>query len=317
MANSKRIWIGVMLLTVTLVGLNGLRTRKGSPSLESGRTFSTRTSASQAGDQGPAGPRNIRELGRGVPAVQTGGSGYTEVAPIRTWDAPDHRQFLMISYPPATIEVIDSKPDPVTGEWLAASYVGTAAYKLSGVAPSQEDAWAVAGWSERVADEFILERWELVVSPSQQPTGGGGPPPLFPAKHFRRTEIYRGIVQGEFRGLEFDYEARFIYVLLGSETTASLLKFDNVANASPQTLATEATQPDLVGMHHLQKYEHMSLGRILECSRLFPGYEAVVFVDTNNDGVFDGAPIIGPYRVLVDSGVVGIDVTDSLRGPSY
>ena len=319
MTTIKHVAITAAVLT-GVVGLTLFARRQGVPA----EPTATSTVPAQAVDPQPAppddaGPVNIRPANAKTPRAGggLGGLGYAEIAPERTWVEPTHRQSLMVSYPPSTIELIDSKPDPITGEWLSASYIAVAPFKVGQVATSQKDLLALAGRSARDETEFVLESWELVASPGHQPTSGGGTPPLFPAKHFRTTEIFRGALSGDVRGLEFDHEGRFIYVLLGDENTAQLLKFDNEPNASPQTVATSSVYPELVGMHHLEKFEHVSMGRQLDCTQLFPDFTVLVFVDTDNDGTFDGVPIFGSYKDLKELGVVGSEVRDSLRGPSY
>ncbi len=234
----------------------------------------------------------------------------SELKPIRTWSDQSHVQSIMLTYPPSKVEVIDSKPDPVSGQWLTASYVGTAPFRLSDAAAAQKDLFAIAGWSHRIDNEFVLERWALVNQTTQEPL------PLFPPKVFVRTEIFRGVVAGDFHGLEFDAEGRFIYVLLGDETSATLFKFANVADTNSQAVATSSAYPELLSVRHIQKFEHVTMGRQLQCV-LMPSFSSLVFVDTNNDGTFDGTPIFGSIDDLTSSGVIGLNVQNPLRGPTY
>ncbi len=250
-----------------------------------------------------AGPRNVGS----VELIDDG--------PIPVWAQPDFIQGYNLYYYARKLEVVDQRPDPTTGVWQQATYVGFASFKVSDAATARDDRFALAGWAGANDDEFVIERWKLATARVQAlPVGGTAP--LFPVKNFVRTEIYRGPLGTTLRGFEFDAELRYMLAVLEDASgLVSLYQFPNQANATPVVVADSNTYPELASVRHIQKFDHPVVGRQVEAYWELPSTFSLMFIDTDNDGLFDGAPIIGEWSYLESIGLKGYETRDLLQGP--
>ncbi len=260
-----------------------------------------------------AKPPQVGDLAspEGIGAVEMVGDG-----PIRVWAQPDFIQGYHLYYNARKLEVVDQRPDPVTGVWQQASYVGFASFKISHAATARDGRFALAGWAGASDDEFVIERWNLGSPRPPRFMFGTGTSVPFPVKNLVRTEIYRGPLGVTLRGFEFDAEERYMLAVLEDGAgLVSLYQFPNRANVTPVVVADSSTYPELASVRHIQKFDHPDGGRQLEAYWEPPSTFSLIFVDADNDGVFDGAPVMGEWSHLESIGLKGHEMRDVLQGP--
>ncbi len=130
-----------------------------------------------------------------------------------------------------------------------------------------------------------------------------------------KVEIYRGPLAPEVIDLGFDPEQRFLMALLRDGTDVFLFRFDNAASTTPTLVVDSLSVPEAGAMQTIQRWNHEVLGRVRLLSD-GPAYSTrIALVDSDNDGSFDGAPIIGDRTIFVTSGIDRCDLWDDLLGP--
>ncbi len=72
----------------------------------------------------------------------------------------------------------------------------------------------------------------------------------------------------------------------------------NDPNAAPTPLASSHQIPVLSDIEHLEKFEHAVLGRVYVCETATLDRTRIIFEDADDDGVSDGAPIVGDDALI-------------------
>lgn len=217
-----------------------------------------------------------------------GGLGYVSDAPLLAWweetrlqeyEATDFKDLL----------VIDRVRRSAEDEWrLFAQHRTEASFTFIHLEACRRDLYTLGGFDSD--GRFVLERWELFET---------GPPGQ---KRFEKTRLVTASLGDRFHGLEFDPEGRFVFVLLGTTEAVSLYRFDArvpldfAGGARPTVLVDSTSVPELLTMADPQAGTHLATGKRVLCFTpidLWSDPAHLMFLDVDNDGTFDGPPLVG------------------------
>ena len=184
------------------------------------------------------------------------------------------------------VDIVDRYYDPPTGTWIEGVTHGSTSYSILRFGSAGADWFCFAGLAGN--GDFVLERWKL------KPKGGMVPPPPYPLlKIIKKIEVYRGQLADKVAGVGFDPERRFIIALLRDSAGTYLYRFDHQPSATPVLLYDESTLPELASMTTLDRYDHAVVGRVWTMQDNWIYSVQVVLIDSDNDGEFEGPPLIG------------------------
>lgn len=199
--------------------------------------------------------------------------------------------------------VVTDKALLSTGDWEELQHQDSASFILMHVACGKLDEFALLGFDR--ADNIIIALWSLVGGSGtavRHGTNGAVPSGLLRPKEFKKKRLFKGLPGSAPRGLELDPDGRFVvYVTKSPNQITTVFQLDcQDPNAIPVELLNSTQIPELSDIEHLEKFDHAALGRVYVCETSIVNRTRVIFVDANNDGVFDGAPIVGD-DTLIDS----------------
>ncbi len=234
------------------------------------------------------------------------GLGYLGIGMLSWEDASIKQTYTASNY--SSVEVFDRIVDPRSGEIETVLHERSAPFTLRDVDSATLDVFCVAGF--KANGDFVLERWTLSPTLLRFRIGDSGlriqegPFGKNHLKVFTRTEIYSGPLGSEYRAMAFDPEERFILVLLGDGTTRSLYRFNNEASTAPILMHTSAQIPELAIIGQMQCGTHVVVGRawnFMAADMNDP--TRLMLIDSDNDGTFDGAPLVGDLNSFYAAGI--------------
>lgn len=251
-----------------------------------------------------------------LPSAAAGLGSWSEGVPV--WStSTESQRFVIRGF--RDVEVIDRKLNATTGQWSSVTHYGSASFSVRDGASAGEDQLCFAGFA---ADgDFVLERWSLVPVAATSSTGGPSAQVLnqdgLPLKRMRKTEICRGPVADELRGIEFDAEGRYIMAHVVLQSQHLLYRFDNQENTDPVVVMDAYSLPELPLMTTMVKAHSSTYGRVLLLDDA-PGGDygiRVALVDPDNDGHFDAPPMVGDRAYFMAAGFYDPGAWVSLVGP--
>jgi len=218
------------------------------------------------------------------------------------------------------VVVREESTDSITGAKAAIEHLGSSSFNIRATASARRDVFAFGGYARN--NDFVLEVWELKPpesSASVLGAGGLAQPDssvnLIP-KRFYKTEIFRGPLADFVLGMDMDSEGRFIIALMGAGNDRFLYRFDTGGLQPPQLLFDVSTLPELASMVRIQKFQHAVLGRTWSLTDDDLPYSVqILLTDSDNDGVFDGSPIVGDQALFQAAGIDAYEHWDSLDEP--
>jgi len=71
----------------------------------------------------------------------------------------------------------------------------------------------------------------------------------------------------------------------------------------PLLLYDSSTIPELNDVQYAQKADHALLGRVFKFGTAFASHRRIMLVDANNDGSFDGPPLVGDDEYFASQGL--------------
>lgn len=258
-------------------------------------------------DELPSDAMSFSEASVRGDGAQIGSSGLLDWEwGLVSWREPDFKQDYSVHLP-AELAVRDREYDQLSGEWSERYYSGFSSFGMRHAAASGRDMFCVEGVAR--SGDAVIEVWYLM---SVGGTGGGQ------SKSFVRSEIYRGSLSGgQIVSLDFDAESRFVVALVHGPGELCYVSVFPVDGGAPVVLANSGSYPELCVMANVQKFDHQVLGRIWVLTPSPGGAEwtNVIFVDSNNDGVFDGPPLVATQEELEVNGLSSVELWDPLHGP--
>jgi hypothetical protein len=240
------------------------------------------------------------------------------------WEDANVRQtYLARSF--SEVLVLDEYPSLVpTVVSEGVMHSGVAGFSLYSVASATLDKYCVGGFGRD--GDFILERWELVPATEASRSGPFSQPLQLGlngevlSKDFVKTRLFKGPLGESLVSIGFDPERRFILAMLDGQGVSTIYKFDNVQSATPSVVYSSTAHPELLTLGHFNRMNHVGSGmRVWTISsRELSGDLRMMMFDVDNNGVFDGVPLVGSSDYFAAAGFpMTIGVWNSLDGTGY
>ena len=232
--------------------------------------------------------------------------GYVGIGMLSWEDASIKQTYTASNF--SAIQVVDQVYDSQSGQSDTVIHELSVPFTLRDVDSATLDVFCVAGFN---ADgDFVLERWTL--APLVQGSRSGffslppqeGPFGEIISKDFTRTEIYSGPLDPDYYAMAFDPDERFVLVLLGDGTTRSLYRFNNEASTSPTLMHSSTQIPELGVIGQIWCGTHAVVGRAWNfMAEDLADKTRLMLIDSDNDGVFDGPPLVGDLDSFYAAGI--------------
>jgi hypothetical protein len=220
--------------------------------------------------------------------------GYIEGDYPLGWREPGFKQhFTAINF--NSVRVIDSAQD-ATGAWQSVTHQSSASFSVLHVASGGLDRYAVFGLT--LDKKPVVTLWDLVPKQGTVVVQGaivGAPPPQLVPKKFQKRRIYEGAPDQGAVAFEYDPAGRYVVCAIRDpQGEVSLMQIDaQNPSAPPVVLYDSTTIPELNEVQYAQKFDHALLGRVFVFGTAFVAHREIWLVDANNDGTFDGPPLVG------------------------
>lgn len=238
---------------------------------------------------------------------------------VLAWRTPTFEQ----SYGASNFSFVtftDRQLNSGTGEWSERTVAGSTAFDIVRIASARRDLFCVAGLTQ--SGSLVLERWELipVMVTVSLPEGGTATTAALDGngmviKRLAKTELYRGPLATEIHGLDYDDDDRFILCLTSHSGLYALYRFESSSFSTPVALLDSGTLPELAQMSFLSKHDHTLLGRVWRLDDNLIFSVRILFIDSDNDGAFDGSPVVGDRAFYATTGLDEYEQWDSLTSP--
>ena len=244
---------------------------------------------------------------------------YEEGLPV--WHEQDFRQTLLMSLPgsdqPGEVELLQEAREPGSESWHESSVRADMNFRAWWGESAGRDRLALAGYTPD--GELVIERW-IVERPGAQVPDVGESPPIgascaAPPLGFRIVELYRGRPEPRLIDFDYDFEGRFVLALMRDDEASYLYRFEARPGAEPRVLMDSRDLPELAAATSLGALRHAELGRVWILDDGFPYQTRILLVDANNDGEFDGDPLIGDEAFFEAAGLARWTDWDALLGP--
>lgn len=233
----------------------------------------------------------------GVPLGLAGSSGYSDPGlGMPAWVEEDYRQvYTVIDY--RDVEVVDFTRDPQSGVWSQDLYAESTALDIASVCSNGADRYFFA--EDAGLGETRIIRWEL----KKRKVSQVSPPPGQLPKVWKKQELYQGVIPTPVVSIAADPEERFLMILAGPSSSRALFMLSLANPVLQAPILSAQQQPVLQTAETLSRFGHQYLGRLwlLSC-RPDVSMSCILFTDQDNDGIFDGSPIVGDYHALRVSG---------------
>ena len=220
--------------------------------------------------------------------------GYTEGDGLTAWREPGFTQrYTAENF--NSVLVIDSAQD-ASGAWQSVTHQSSANFSVLHVASGGRDRYAVFGLTRD--KEPVVALWKLIQVAGavviQGGSGGGVPAQLVP-KGFQKTRIFEGAPDQGAVAFEYDPAGRYVVCAIRDpQGEVSLLQIDAQNPATPPLVLYDSTTiPELNEVQYAQKGDHNVLGRVFIFGTAFASHKRIMLIDSDNDAVFDGAPLVG------------------------
>lgn len=230
--------------------------------------------------------------------LDTGYGLWSEEAPIG-WRRPGFVQtYTGVNF--NAVEVTDSV-QLQSSEWKTIRHEGDASFMFQHLACGALDEFALLGIDDE--KDIVIERWSLVGSNGAALERSGGRAEFteaLTAKQFIKQRTFKGARGSQPRGIEMDPSGRFVvYALRDEQEVTTIFQLDCLTpGATPVALVSSYSIPALGEIKYADKFDHATLGRVFVFSTSILDHFRIILADSDNDGVFDGAPIFGDDETL-------------------
>ena len=197
-------------------------------------------------------------------------------------------------------------------------YTSSARFTVMRIATGSRDSFTLYGFAQD--NELVVEQWEVIPKGQNIVVSGSGvqsgQDELF-AKQFDKKRIFKGLAHHLPLAVDADPLGRFVVIVdrspLGVVSIRQIWATDGVP---PTTLTASDAIPEVLEITSVNKYDHSDLGRVYFCtSDNFIDGHAIMLVDLEDDGNFDGSPIVASYEEFSQRGLIGYDVMRFLNRP--
>ena len=224
---------------------------------------------------------------RAVSGASGGEFAYVSNEAPRAWSEPGFEQrYTGVDFKSV---IVTDRAIASSGEWESVRHESVASFTFMHLAAGTLDRYALLGVS--ADDEIIVETWTLEAGEETNSISGA----LLRPKAFKKKRVFQGASRHEPRGIELDPEGRFVLFILRSEqNVTSVYQLDlSHISAGPVELASSSITPELSDVCYVQKFDHVDLGRVYVLGTNFVQHRRVLFIDADNNGIFDGSPLVG------------------------
>ncbi len=226
--------------------------------------------------------------------VLTTSPGCEWEAGLLAWRQPGFRQtYTAVNF---NTLVVHDAVESSAGEWEPVSHRGNTNFILMDVASAGLDDYVLLGFTRD--GDIVIERWVLGLGGGAVVERGRGaalPSPSLAPKEFIKTNLFQGLPEHKPLVIEADPSGRFVIFALrdpGGITTVYQLDC-SIPGKSPVALTDSAKIPELGSITSVGKFDHVALGRTYSFDTEAPRPGRVVFIDGNDDAIFDGSPLVG------------------------
>ena len=211
--------------------------------------------------------------------------------------------------PRGWIEVVDEYQRASRKTLVRTAHKAELAFRPWTVASAGMDRFAVAG--KDAAGRFVIESWTLADAPSvplEDAPVEAADRGVAVARQFRRMRIYDGMLGDSISSLVLDSRARSVMVLTQEGEVRRFVRLENAPGAQPQVILDSLGCPEL--SHVGEGGDVFFQEGVGTCYELSPGLQglmdgaaSVLFIDRDDDGTFDGPPLIGTTAELEKMGI--------------
>jgi hypothetical protein len=238
-----------------------------------------------------------------TPTVIGAEDGMISLDPILSWRQPGFEQrYQGVNF--NSLRVFDYA-ERVDGQWESVTHQQSATFYALDFAAAGLDKFAILGKARD--GDVVVELWTLSETSGAVVQHGElgavvANHELHP-KEFHKRRVFEGLTDHIVLGIEVDPELRF--VVFAARSPAGLVTAYRLDCQDPdaelENLADSQVIPELESIENVQKFDHVSLGRVYTFETSLDVDREVLFVDSNHDGVFDGGPLVEgstdrPYR---------------------
>ncbi len=230
-----------------------------------------------------------------------GKQGYIDGDYPLGWREPGFEQrFTAVNF--NSVHVMDSVQD-ATGAWQSVTHQSSANFSVLHVASGGLDRYAVFGLTRD--KKPVVELWNLVAAAGSVVVQGGGTPPQLVPKAFQKTRIYEGAPDHKAVAFQYDPAGRYVVCAIRNpQGEVSLMQIDAQNPATPPVVLYDSTEiPELNEVQYAQKIDHALLGRVFVFGTALVARKRIMLVDANNDGTFDGPPLVGDDDFFASKGL--------------
>lgn len=258
-------------------------------------------------------PRTITEdeaiqiaLESNSPPLDQGEAGYITEGELTAWREPGRKQTYTAENFNSVL-VTDSVQD-ASGAWQSVTHQSSANFSVLHVASGGLDRYAVFGLTRDKSP--VVELWNLAPAEASIVVQGSLDGYSYTqldlvAKDFQKTRIFKGGPDSGAVAFEVDPAGRYVVCAIRDpQGEVSLLQIDAQTSAVPPTVLYDSTTiPKLSEVQYAQKADHALLGRVFVFGTAFDARKRIMLVDGDNDGVFDGAPLVGDDSFFSSQGL--------------
>lgn len=197
-----------------------------------------------------------------------------------------------------SLRVID-EVERASGEWESLVHQGSATFFVWRTKAAGLDEYALIG-SARDGD-VVIELWTLVGEDGNVvhhgELGATIPSSELEPKRFSKRRIVEGFTGYSAVDVDVDPDLRFVVFLVTAPDGAVefyQLDLEDPAGA-PLMLAESGSIPELGSALRVQRFDHVTLGRVYRVETSRDLDKVILFVDLDNNGQFDGGPLVESY----------------------
>jgi len=248
----------------------------------------------RVGLEAPDGEAEARLELKSATLARLSALGYTSDDDPLAWREPDFIQrYTAVNF---NSLVVTDFALAATGTWQSLVHQESANFTVMWAVPARLDHYALFGFSRD--RDVLIELWTLVQGEGTVVIHGANgvaqASPLLVPKEFKRRRVFKGFNAQTMLGMQVDPEERFVlFAVRDAAQVTTVYRLDLAdPKALPVPLADSTRFPELSEILQVSKSDHVTLGRVYKFWTSLEESRVVLFVDADNDGSFDGDPLV-------------------------
>jgi len=187
-----------------------------------------------------------------------------------------------------------------------ATHQRTASFTFLHVEPARLDAYDLLGVTAE--EDLVVVRWTLVPRDAGEDAGDQRAAPASrrpPPKVFEERRLFQGLRGHRPLGIQGDPQGRFVLFAARDEAdVVTVYRVDATTDGNePVALTSSLAIPELADLRTTQKFDHAQLGRVYVLGTSFEDRHRILFVDSDDDGVFERPPLVGDDAFFEEQGL--------------